>query len=234
MNKEESELIEVSRKAYLECKERNSDDLFETESESEDTGTWSDVGNVLSDKAKQKVAKERQRIKSAAKRRIAKKLVDETILKRKIPKQVSSILTKFSDIGKKMESYVREHRVGADQWRRTGVLTFASNKEVGEPKVTYKKLQMYLEQEYKTKIAYGTVVQLCAVRNKRRISAKRYKGAAAITCRRARKGFDVKFNPDSHWSYSFYKGLDRIQLEDGKDKLIVKKDDQAGFRLDST
>ena len=62
-------------------------------------------------------------------------------------------------------------------------------------------------------ISYGTVVQLCAVRNKRRISDKRYKGVAAITCRRARKGFNVKLNPDSHWSYSFYKELDILQLK---------------------
>ena len=77
-------------------------------------------------------------------------------------------------------------------------------------------------------------MQLCIVRNKRRIPAKRYRGAAGITCRRARKGFDVKFNPDSHWSHAFYKGLDEIQLKDDSNKLTLNRDDQAGFRLDCT
>ena len=133
-----------------------------------------------------------------------------------------------------MEDVVRKHRIGVDQWRRTGVFTFTSNKNTKGPKVTYKRLQEPLQKEYNTSISYGTVVQLCAVRNKRRISAKRYKGIAAITCRKARKGFDVKFNPDSRWSYKFYKGFDGLQLKDGTDKLLLNRDYQAGFRLDST
>ena len=61
----------------------------------------------------------------------------------------------------------------------------------------------------------------------------RHWGAANITCRRARKGFNVRLNVDSHWSAAFYKGLDTIQLEDGRDKTIVNGDDAAGFRLDT-
>ena len=37
-----------------------------------------------------------------------------------------------------------------------------------------------------------------------------------------------------HWSAAFYKGLERIQLEDGQDKTIVNRDDDAGFRLDTS
>ena len=87
---------------------------------------------------------------------------------------------------------------------------------------------------YNTNFAYGTVFQLCVVRNKRRLSAKRYQGVANVTCRRARKGFSIKLNPDSHWSAAFYKGLDWIQLQDGRDKVLLNRDDQAGFRLDTT
>ena len=116
-------------------------------------------------------------------------------------------MTKYPDISEKMEDFVREHRVGADQGRRTG------DKNTQGPKVTYKRLQEHLQKEYNTSISYGTVVQLCSVRNRRRISAQRFKGVAAIICRRARKGFDVKFNPDSHWSYCFYKGLDMLQFK---------------------
>ena len=41
-------------------------------------------------------------------------------------------------------------------------------------------------------------MQLFVARNRRRINARNYKGVAKITCRWSRKGFDLKFNPDSH------------------------------------
>ena len=171
-------------------KQSLSEEVFETDSESEDED-WLGINYILSDEAKAKVLQERKKIKKAAKREASKKIAQEALLQRKIPKRVSTILTKYPDVGKKMEDFVRKHRIGADQWRRTGVFTFTSNKNTKGPKVTYKRLQEHLQKEYNTSISYGTVVQLCAVRNKRRISAKRYKGIAAITCRRARKGFDV-------------------------------------------
>ena len=72
------------------------------------------------------------------------------------------------------------------------------------------------------------------MKNKRRLRAKRYKGVACITCRRARKGFSLRFNAHAHWSCSLYKGLDKIQLQDGTDKCVLNRDDAAGFRLDTT
>jgi len=61
----------------------------------------------------------------------------------------------------------------------------------------------------------------------------RYKGLARVTQRRARKGFNLKYNPDSHWSSAFYKTLDFLQTKDGCDILNFGRDDQAGFRLDT-
>ena len=58
--------------------------------------------------------------------------------------------------------------------------------------------------------SYGTVIQLCVPRNKRRQSSKRYmyKSVAKVTSRRARKGF----NPDEHWSGAFYKRTEQIAV----------------------
>ena len=70
-------------------------------------------------------------------------------------------------------------------------------------------------------------------RNKRRKSAACYKGLAQVTHRSARKGFTLKFNPDSNWSAALYKGLDFIQYKDGAWIMNVGRDDQAGFRLDT-
>ena len=37
-------------------------------------------------------------------------------------------------------------------------------------------------------------------------------------------------NVDAHWSCS----LDYLQLKDGRDKVVLHRDDASGFRLDST
>ena len=49
----------------------------------------------------------------------------------------------------------------------------------------------------------------------------------------ARKGFSLKYNPDSHWSAALCGGLDYIQYKDGTRIMNVGRDDQAGFRLDT-
>ena len=72
------------------------------------------------------------------------------------------------------------------------------------------------------------------MRNKRKLSAARYHSVARVTSRRARKGFAIKLNPDAHYSTSMYKGLDFIQLRDGQNKMVLNRDDQSGFRLDTT
>ena len=40
------------------------------------------------------------------------------------------ILKDYPNIGKDIEEQVKERSVGADAWRRTGVLTFGGNKQV--------------------------------------------------------------------------------------------------------
>ena len=131
-----------------------------------------------------------------------------------------------------MEDFVKVNNVGADAWPRTGILTFDGNVRSTQ-KVTYEKIRQHLESVYKRHFSYGTVVQLCVARNKRRTSAKRYKGAAQITTRRARKGFQLHYIPDFHWCNAFYCGLDALQFKDGRDILNVNRDDASGFRLDT-
>ena len=80
-------------------------------------------------------------------------------------------------VGEMIETFVKEHSVGTDAWQRTGVLTFDGNANLKD-KVTYTKIQKHLEEVYQRKFAFGTVVQLCVVRNKCHHSCKRYKGLA--------------------------------------------------------
>lgn len=44
----------------------------------------------------------------------------------------------------------------------------------------------------------------------------------------------MRLNPDAHWSCALYKGLNILQLKDGSNKMVLNRDDQAGFRLDTT
>ena len=70
----------------------------------------------------------------------------------------------FPDIGERIEQFVQEHKVGADAWRRTGVLTFDGNIKLKD-KVTYEKIRH--------KFTYGTVVQLrMCLANQEKISQK--------------------------------------------------------------
>ena len=119
------------------------------------------------------------------------------------------IIKDFPDIGKTIEEFVKSCNIGADAWYRTGILTFDGNRNFKQ-KVTYERIRKHLQLHYGRHFSYGTVVQLCVARNHRHKFALRYKGVAEVTTRRARRGFDIKYNPDCHWSGSLYQGLDFI------------------------
>ena len=203
-----------------------------SESESDDPEAYVGVSQPLDESGKALIAKKRRAIQRRGKRKQEKAIAEKHFLSRKGSKRVSKILKDCPDIGETIEAYVREHQVGADAWRRTGVLTFDGNTKIKE-KVTYEKIRQHLQNEYHRNFSYGTVIQLCVPRNKRRQSSKRYKSVAKVTSRRARKGFNLKFNPDEHWSGAFYKGLNKLQYTDGADMVNINRDDATGFRLDT-
>ena len=92
---------------------------------------------------------QRQKIKRKEKRQLACLKAERRLLKRKLPKRVSQIVNKFPNIGKDIEEFVRSNKVGADAWRRTGVLTFDRNIKKG-PKVTFQRIQKHLQEKYQT------------------------------------------------------------------------------------
>ena len=188
--------------------------------------------HVASEKGKLVIQKQRAAIRLRARRLKVRMIAEERFLARKVSKRVSKVQQEHPDIGKTIEDFVSAGSVGADQWRRTGVLTFDGNVKVGK-KVTYQSIRQHLEKVYNRHFSYGTVVQLCVPRNKRRRSASRYQGLAKVTTRRARKGFTLKYNPDSHWSAALYKGLYSVQYVDGRNIVNLNRDDASGFRLDT-
>ena len=176
-SEEEERKVEQSRQAYLMQSRLqapvNQDVIVVTDSESDDPDEWLSVKQLNSREGLAMIKKQRHILHCRTKRRVAKELARNCLLKRKLPKRVSAILKEFPSIGTDIEAYVRSKRCGADAWRRTGVITFDGNRRRG-PKVSYRRIQQHLQGKYNTiKISYGTVVQLCTVRNKRKLSAKR-------------------------------------------------------------
>ena len=191
-------------------------------------------GEVItnSDESDCEFGRKKMKLKRKAQRLKIKTLAERRFLSRRVLKKTSKLIEAFPHIGEMIEDYVKDHNVGADSWRRTGVLTFDGNAHLKE-KVTYGKIKKYLESALGRNIAYGTVVELCIPRNKRRRSAKRYRSLAQVTTRRAREGFNLRFNPDKHWSAAWYKGLNHLHYEDGLEVFNLNRDDAAGFRLDT-
>ena len=173
----------------------------------------SDTANLSSPEVKSLVAKKRRYLLQKFRRRKARLIAEQRYLSCSIGKKTNTIWDKHPNIGSDIESFVRSCDIGADRWRRTGVLTFDGNIRVRK-KVTFGRIKEHLESLYGEKISYGTIVQLCVARNKRHHSAKNYRGVAQVTSRRARKGFSIKYNPDTHWSGAFYRNLDFVQYKD--------------------
>ena len=202
-----------------------------TDSESDDADEICNVKTPLDDSMKALIEKKRKSIRRQASRLKAKRIAEQNFLRRKVSRKVRGIVKQFPDIGQTIEEFVKQNNVGADQWRRTGVLTFDGNVRDAK-RVTYERIRQHLNSVYHREFSYGTTVQLCVARNKRRRSS-RYRGLAQVTTRRARKGFQLRFNPDFHWSCALYRGLEYIQMSDGKSIININRDDAAGFRLDT-
>ena len=158
-----------------------------------------------------------------------RQIMERRFLKRQSSKKVGRVVQECPEIS---PANVAQCGAGADIWRRTGVVTFNGNRKV-QKKATFKRIKEFLEKRYKKSFAYGTVVQLCIARNKRRRSALCYKGIAKVVHKRAWKGFNIHFNPYHHWSAALYSALNKIQQTDGTNILKLGRDDQVGFRLDT-
>ena len=140
----------------------------------EDYVDWGAIHDPLQDEGKEIIKKKVQSYHLKSKRKAARKIAEARFLRRKRGKSVGKILRKCPDIGKTIESYVRGAGVVADSCQRTGLLPFNGNNKI-KKKATFAGIKEHLKKVYKRKFGYGSAVQLCVARNKRRRLAKRYK-----------------------------------------------------------
>lgn len=132
---EEKGKVEFSRKAYLEHERQRTvrDETTLIDNESDNLDDW------LTEDIKEQVKKQRELQKRKCKSIFFARKAEQRLLKRKVPKAVSKVVQKSPNIGRDIEEFLRLRKVGADAWRRTGVLTFDGNAKTG-PKVTYKRI----------------------------------------------------------------------------------------------
>ncbi|CAH3186929.1 unnamed protein product [Porites lobata] len=192
---EEERVIEQSRQAYLLSQRlqsiRGEDTGEEIVSESNvSEGEMLQVEDLLGERGRAILNKKRSAVRRKGIREV---------------KRVSQVLRDSPGIGQAIEDFVKACGAGADAWRRTGALTFDGNRKIKQ-KATFKKIKEHLEQKYNRSISYGSVVQLCVARNRRRRSA---------VCS------------------AFYASLNHLQYKDGHNIVNLGRDDQAGFRLDT-
>ena len=152
-----------------------------TDSDSDNPEEYVGLTGVASPLAVKLIEKKRKSISLRIRRKKAKTIASRMFLSRKVARKIKTIVDLFPDIGKTIDSFVQDGNVGADAWRRTGVLTFDGNRRIKQ-KVTFLRIKSHLEETYNCKFSSGTVIQLCVPRNLRHRAAKNYRGVAKVTC----------------------------------------------------
>lgn len=129
-------IIEQSRQVYLlqrrlQEMERDIDNgIIVSEYDSDSPEELIKVRNPLDEAGKQIIRKKRAAIRRKEKREFRKRIAESRYLKRRKSKRIGKIQRDCPDIGKTIEEYVKKCGIGADAWRRTGILTFDGNTHV--------------------------------------------------------------------------------------------------------
>ena len=106
-NEEERRKVERSRQASLQQTELTS----LVNQESDDPEEWLSVTQLNSVKGLKMINKQWHILQRQTKRKVAKEIAENYLLKRKLPKEVLAIVKEFSDIGADIEEYVKKQKV---------------------------------------------------------------------------------------------------------------------------
>lgn len=142
ITKREKQLLEISHEAFLADEKFNSlqrtwhadmlNGCIVTDSESDDPDAVENAVTPLDPSLKGIIQKRMAAVKRRMQRLKAKRIEEQRFLCRRKSKKMKGIIKECPDIGEKIEEYVKSCNVGADAWRRTGVLTFDGNSNVNK------------------------------------------------------------------------------------------------------
>jgi hypothetical protein len=119
----EEVLIEQSRQAFLMIeREKEPDDDIVSESESDDPELYAEVRSIedfRDPKVKELFTHKRRLLKKKAKRKCFKEITERALMNRHVPKRASKLLKQYPNLGRDIEAFVTDNRIGAGAWRRT-------------------------------------------------------------------------------------------------------------------
>ena len=90
------------------------------------------VSTINSEEGKVLIKKKRMTIRRKAARLHKKAKAERKFLSQQMSNRTSKLLQDCPNIGAVIKSFVQDNNVGADAWRRTGVLTFDGNTKLGK------------------------------------------------------------------------------------------------------
>ena len=128
-----------------------------SDSDAEDSEEYVGLRSLDCDKVQAIISRRRLIIRRKKQYLKAKMIAERNFLAQKVTPSIRGILMDHPDIGSVIEEFVQESNIGADAWRRTGVLTFDGNTRVKQ-KVTYNRICEHLQCVYNRKFSHGTVV----------------------------------------------------------------------------
>ncbi|KAL9976979.1 hypothetical protein ACROYT_G014330 [Oculina patagonica] len=103
--------------------------MIVSDSDSDCVEEWNRVRDPLDEAGLQFIKKKRAAIRRKPTRELNKCVAEKRYFRRRRSKRVGRI---HPDIGQTIEDCIQKRGVGADMWRRTGVLTFDGNKYEGK------------------------------------------------------------------------------------------------------
>ncbi|KAL9976977.1 hypothetical protein ACROYT_G014328 [Oculina patagonica] len=108
--------------------------MIVSDSDSDCVEEWNRVRDPLDEAGLQFIKKKRAAIRRKPTRELNKRVAEKRYFRRRRSKRVGRI---HPDIGQTIEDCIQKCGVGADMWRRTGVLTFDGNNSTFNPQQNY-------------------------------------------------------------------------------------------------
>ena len=133
----EKEKIKISREAFILDEQASENlhrhvnvlngDIVTDSDEDDDPDLIQGAKTPVDLSLREVVLRKRKSIKRRMQRLKAKRVTEQNFLRRRSSKRLDSIVNQYPNIGETIEDFVKVNNIGADAWRRTGVLTFDGN-----------------------------------------------------------------------------------------------------------
>ena len=149
-------------------------------------------------------------------------------------RSLDTVLSKWPDIGDKIEAICTDLQVGADASRRDGALTLNSAHTRRKGSVGFTRIRIELQTRHSIELSSRALRDLCVARDRRHRCAARYKGIVNLKMRRSVKRIG-QANLDDHAQNATYRLLHYIRERTSFDNTLwLARDDHSMVRGNSS